>query len=69
MIEPLALALISEGRLKFLKLNFGKRFSVDFASFWSTTNAERVLKPALAISLRFNRAESSDDVDDNTHTY
>jgi len=50
-------------------LNLGKRFSVDFASFWSTTNAERVLKPGLAISLRFNRVDSSNDADDNTHTY
>jgi hypothetical protein len=38
-------------------LNLGKRFSIDAAIFGSTTNIERELLPALALSLRFNRAE------------
>jgi len=39
-------------------LNLGKRFSIDYALFGSTTNIERDLKPAMALSLRFNRAQS-----------
>lgn len=39
-------------------LNLGKRFSVDYALFGSTTNIERAIKPAMALSLRLNRRQS-----------
>jgi hypothetical protein len=38
-------------------LNLGKRFSIDTAFFGSTTNIERELRPAMALSLRFNRPQ------------
>ncbi|HSW38470.1 MAG TPA: hypothetical protein VLL97_03140 [Acidobacteriota bacterium] len=39
-------------------LNLGRRFSVDVAVFGTTTNIERQLRPAVAVSFRLNRAES-----------
>ncbi len=36
-------------------LNMGQRFSIDVAAYGSTTNLERVMRPAIAVSLRFNR--------------
>jgi hypothetical protein len=36
-------------------LNLGSRFSIDYALFGTTTNIERDMKPAMALSLRFNR--------------
>ncbi len=38
-----------------LGFNFGKTFSVDVAAFGTTTNIERRLLPAIAVSLRINR--------------
>jgi hypothetical protein len=35
-------------------LNLGKRLSIDYAIFGSTTNIEREYKPAMALSLRIN---------------
>jgi hypothetical protein len=40
-------------------LNLGKRFSIDYALFGSTTNIERDLKPAMGLSLRFNHAQKT----------
>jgi len=37
-------------------VNLGRRFSVDVAAFGTSTNIERQLRPALALSLRINRA-------------
>jgi len=37
-------------------VNLGRRFSVDVAAFGTSTNIERQLRPALAVSLRFNRS-------------
>jgi hypothetical protein len=34
----------------------GRRFSVDAAAFDTSTNIKRQLRPALALSLRINRA-------------
>ena len=39
-------------------VNLGRKFSIDVAALWSTTNIERRLKPGLAVSLRFNRPDS-----------
>jgi hypothetical protein len=36
-------------------LNLGERVSLDVAAFGSTTNIERQLRPAIAVSIRFNR--------------
>ncbi len=36
-------------------LNLSERVSVDVAAFGSTTNIERQLRPALAVSIRLNR--------------
>ena len=36
-------------------LNLGRRFSIDAAAFWNTTNIERKYKPVLALSLRLNK--------------
>jgi hypothetical protein len=36
-------------------LDLGSRVSLDIAAYGSTTNIERELRPALAVSLRFNR--------------
>ncbi len=38
-------------------LNLGQRVSVDVAAFGTTTNIERQLRPALAVSLRLNRRQ------------
>jgi hypothetical protein len=40
-------------------LNLGKRFSIDYALFGSTTNIERDLKPAMALSLRLNHLQKT----------
>lgn len=42
-------------------LNLGRKVSIDVAALWSTTNIERRLKPGLAVSLRLNQTDSSDD--------
>ncbi len=36
-------------------LNLGRRFSIDAAAFWNTTNIEREYRPVLALSLRLNK--------------
>lgn len=38
-------------------LNLSQRVSLDVAAFGTTTNIERQMRPALAVSLRFNRGE------------
>jgi hypothetical protein len=42
-------------------LNLGKKFSIDVAALWSTTNVERRFKPGLAVSIRLNRPKPSND--------
>ncbi len=39
-------------------LNLGRKFSIDAAAFWNTTNIERALRPNVAVSLRFNKTDS-----------
>jgi len=39
-----------------LGLNFGRRFSLDVAAFGTSINIERRLRPAVALSVRLNRA-------------